>query len=154
MDELADLEHAHARSGVAPRQDDPEAVVGDDPAARDLAGQRVRRVGGCLLCLGERKLAERCGLRRLRRRRQVALGRRAVADPLMRTLLVVVRSEAVEQQLQVLEVCRRPLVREPLLERAVEALELAECLRVGGGGVDQLDPDLGELALERRTGGR
>ena len=48
-------------------------------------------------------------------------------------------AEAVEQQLEVLEVSRRPLVCEPLLERSVEALELAECLRVGGRGVDQLD---------------
>jgi hypothetical protein len=59
-----------------------------------------------------------------------------------------VRAEAVEQELQVLEVGRGPFVCEPLLERAVEALELAERLRVGGGGVDQLDADLGELALE------
>jgi hypothetical protein len=59
-----------------------------------------------------------------------------------------VGAEAVEQQLQVLEVEGGSFVSEPLLERAVEALELAERLRVGGGGVDQLDPCLGEPALE------
>src|SRR5215203_2765445 len=67
----------------------------------------------------------------------------------MRPLLVVVGAEAVEQELEVLEVDGGALVCEPFLERAVEALELAQCLRVGGGGVDQFDADLAELALER-----
>jgi hypothetical protein len=48
----------------------------------------------------------------------------------------------------VLEVCGWPLVLEPLLEGAVEALELPERLRMGGCGVDQLDADLSQLALE------
>src|SRR5215218_3384472 len=63
-------------------------------------------------------------------------------------LLVVVGAEAVEQELQVLQVGRRALVFEPLLERAVEALELAERFRVRGGGVNELDPERGQLALE------
>jgi len=56
---------------------------------------------------------------------------------------------AIEQGLEVLEVDRRALVLEPLLERAVEALQLAERLRVRRRGVDQLDAELGESALER-----
>ena len=47
-----------------------------------------------------------------------------------------------------LEVAGGALLSQPLLERAVEALELAERLRVGGGGVDQLDVELAKLALE------
>jgi hypothetical protein len=56
--------------------------------------------------------------------------------------------EAVEQELEVLEVDGRPFVVQPFFECAVEALELAERLRVGGGGVDQLDTCLGQPALE------
>ncbi len=58
-------------------------------------------------------------------------------------------SEAIEQQLQALDVCRRAPVCEPFLERAVEAFELAERLRVRRRGCDQLDAELGESALER-----
>lgn len=71
-----------------------------------------------------------------------------VADPLVGPLVVVVVAEAVEQQLQVLEIERRPFLGEPLLQGAVEALELAECLRVRGRGVDQLDACLAEPSLE------
>src|SRR5664279_1858747 len=48
-----------------------------------------------------------------------------------------------------LEIKRWPFVVEPLLQGAVEALELAERLRMRGRGVDQLDACLGKLALER-----
>jgi hypothetical protein len=76
----------------------------------------------------------------------------------VRPLVVVVGAKAIEQELQVLEVDGGPFLGEPLLERAVEALELAESLRVGGSGVDQFDPDRSELALGRRprirAGGR
>jgi hypothetical protein len=73
-------------------------------------------------------------------------------------LFVVVRLEALEQELQLLQIRRRALVREPLLECAVEALELAERLRVGGSGVQKLDSDLaqapfeGDLVSEETTG--
>jgi hypothetical protein len=92
--------------------------------------------------LRERKLAER---RHGGRPGQVALGWRHVTDPLVRPLAVVVRAEAVEQQLQVLEVCGWPLVCEPLLERAVEALELAERLRVGGAALISSTPTSASL---------
>jgi len=59
-----------------------------------------------------------------------------------------VPSETIEQELQVLDVEDRAFVTEPLLQGAVEALELAQGLRVGGTGVDELDPDLPQLTLE------
>jgi hypothetical protein len=95
--------------------------------------------------LGELELAEAHGGRRPA---EVALGRGLVADPLVGAIVVVVGAEAVKQKLQVLEVRCGTLVGEPFLERAMEALELAERLRVGGRGVDQFDACLGQLALE------
>jgi hypothetical protein len=58
------------------------------------------------------------------------------------------RAEAVEQRLQLLERAGGSLVCQPFFERAVEALELAERLRVRGCGADQLDPDPGQTAFE------
>lgn len=48
------------------------------------------------------------------------------------------RAEAIEQHLQLLEFARRSFVVQPFLERAVEALELAECLGSDAVG-DPLD---------------
>jgi hypothetical protein len=136
MHELADFEEAYGGAPIAAADVDGEPLVADDPVVPDLAGDRVGRIERRLV-LGEFELAQargRC------RPGEVALGWGEVSDPLVGALLVVVAPEAVEQKLQVLEVGGGPLVREPLLERAVEALELAERLRVGGRGVDQFDP--------------
>jgi hypothetical protein len=46
---------------------------------------------------------------------------------------------------------RQALVVQPFLERAVEAFELAQRLRVRRGGVDQLDADRGEPARSNAT---
>src|SRR5439155_8163712 len=140
VDEFAERDDTYLRSGEAPADADAHVLEADLPVARDLAQERASRVGGLLL-VGERQLAGR-------RRWPVALGGGEIADPLVGPLLVVVGAEAVEQQLQMLEVADRPLVLQPLLERAVEALELAERLGVRGRGADQLDAGLGEPALE------
>jgi len=59
-----------------------------------------------------------------------------------------VGAEAVEQRLQPINIVCWSLVTQPFLQRAVEALELAERLRVRGCGADQLDADLTQAALE------
>jgi hypothetical protein len=56
---------------------------------------------------------------------EVAFGRGRIGDPRVRPLFVVVRTKTVEQHLQLGEIGRRPLICEPLLERAVEALGLS-----------------------------
>ena len=60
--------------------------------------------------------------------------------------MLVPRSTAATRQ--GFEIGRRLLLAQPLLERAVEALQLAERPRVRGTGVDQLDAEAGETTLE------
>jgi hypothetical protein len=68
--------------------------------------------------------------------------------PLVGTLVVVVVREAVEERLQLGEVDGHLLFGKPLLERAVQALKLAQRLRVRGSRVKELDAGLGQPSLE------
>ncbi|HVR88636.1 MAG TPA: hypothetical protein VHG53_03715 [Candidatus Limnocylindria bacterium] len=67
----------------------------------------------------------------------------------MRPLLVVVRTEGVELELQMAERLRRRLLREVALEGLVESLDLAAALGVIGRGVLGPDAQPFELGLQQ-----
>jgi hypothetical protein len=140
VDEPAFLDDPDSGAGEASADIDLQALVGDDPGGLHLAHQRVRWVARFVV-LTERELGRLDG-------RAIALGRGLIADSLVGALVVVVEAEAVEQKLELGQVTGAGLVGQPVLERAVEAFELAERLRMGGTSVDQLDAEPGQAALE------
>ena len=101
--ELTLLDDRHPRSRIADPDVDVRLAVAKHPVRGHLAHDRPRRIARLPELVGEGG--------RLRPARPrlapVALSRRSVCDPLVRALLVVVGPEALEQELQVLEVrCR------------------------------------------------
>ena len=138
-----------ADAGAGPASTDLDLFVreGEFAAAGDAAHGRLRRVDRLAVLIEPD--AHR-PTRRHRCRRLVTLGRREVPDRLMRSLAVVVEPEPVEELLEVREITGGAFVGEPLLECAMEPLELAQCLGVIGGRVDQLDVELVRVSVRTR----
>lgn len=131
MDELSDGDDPNDGTDPAHAHLHLVSSPADRASRGDRAQDRTLRVGG---------LAERLERRRLSRsvRDRLAIeafGRGEVSDALVRALRGVVVAEAIQQLLQVGQVLGRPLVGQPLLQRSVEALQLAERLRMVGAGV-------------------
>jgi hypothetical protein len=103
--EPAVLDDADSGAGEAGSDVDRETAEGEDTGRLHLAHDRTLGVAA-LVCLAEPvKLGEG-----LFGRRAVALARRAVSDALVRALLVVVGTEAIQQRLQLGHVASSGLV--------------------------------------------